>query len=144
MTSTRRRAGARELNEGELQGEVQEWAAVCGSIPEADLEPAYFRALRERTVRAAMQPGELFQVWQRMREANTHSFRPSKPIPEGACRYCENTGWQTLLIPGESGALNSHARACACSCAPLSMRSEFPFREPHWLRDVYGRWTKAN
>jgi len=138
VISTRRRAGARELDDEDLKREVAEWAHVCEPIPEDRLTECYYRALRERTVRAALQPGELYQlsvrIVEEMRENRRERYQPLK-APEDSCYYCEGAGWQTLAqkVPDSYGE-NTFARPCACSAAPAEKRSAQPYREPEWRK----------
>lgn len=137
VSSTRRRAGTRELDEAELEREVEEWAVACESIPEGRLGATYFRALRDRTVRAAMQPGELYQAWLRLREelGVNQKWVPPQPVSAEACYYCDDTGWQTVAQKAEgSSNENQYVRPCACSMAPSSKRSLVPLREPQWRK----------
>jgi hypothetical protein len=137
VISTRRRAGARELDEEDLKREVAEWDRVCEPIPEDRLSECYYRALRERTVRAALQPGELYQlsvrIVEEMRESRREHYEPLK-APEESCYYCEGTGWQTVAYIAESGNENTGVRACACSSAPIGVRKFEPLREPQWRK----------
>lgn len=134
VISSRRRAGARELGEDDLKREVAEWSAVCEPIPEERLTECYFRALRERTVRAALQPGELYQLSTSIAQEQRNS-RPAPTFVENgeACWYCEGTGWQTLArkVPDSYGE-NTFVRPCACSAAPLEIRKLEPLGEPEW------------
>lgn len=141
ISAARRRAGIGALGDGALAEEIRDWMRILGTIPAHRLQACNDKAMRERQVKGLLQPAELLHAYESIRLNETSRGHPSLQSQNGRpCYYCENTGWQTLLIPSESGALNSHARACSCAYAPLSMRSEFPFREPHWQRDEFGRW----
>jgi hypothetical protein len=110
------------------------------------IDEAYYHALRERTVRSLMQPGELYQAYQALKERNrgrAHSFTGPSEINAEKCYYCDDTGWQAIMQKSElSDAINSYSRPCACSAAPASRRSQAPKREPEFVRDITGRWWK--
>jgi hypothetical protein len=97
----------------------------------------YYRAIRERTVRAALQPGELYQlsvrIVEEMRENRRERYQPMK-APEESCWYCSGAGYQTLAYITESGNENTELRACACSAAPFQIRKLEPRREPEWRK----------
>ena len=144
IISTRRRAGARELDADDLKREVEEWSAVCESIPEDRLIECYYRALRERTVRAALQPGELYQLSAPIAQ-EVRARRPAEIAEreDGACPYCEK-GWQTYAYLSASGNENTAARPCACEATPLEVRSLEPLREPEWRKRKHSAiWEKV-
>lgn len=144
ISSARRRAGLGALADGDLESEIRDWVEILAPIPDGRLHDCYLHALRTRTVRAMLQPGELIASWQDIRGSLASRVPAMGSEQDQSCYYCEGSGWQTVAYIAESGNENTAVRACACSAAPASMRKSEPYREPEWRKRKHSViWDRA-
>ena len=136
ISAARRRAGVAALSDAALADEIRDWQRILAQIPPDRIEECELHAIRNRVVKALLQPQELIASWHVIREAD----RANKPEPMAvaggeSCWYCEGTGWQTLArkVPDSYGE-NTFVRPCACSAAPLEIRKLEPLGEPEWRK----------
>jgi len=134
ISSARRRAGLGVLADGDLESEIRDWVEILGPIPDGYLRDCYLHAQRSRTVRAMLQPGEIIAAWQERRGSLAARTAPINVDQGESCYYCDGAGWQTVAYIAESENENTGVRACACSAAPLEVRSLQPYREPEWQK----------
>jgi hypothetical protein len=136
ISAARRRAGVSALSDAALADEIRDWQRILSPIPADRIEECELRAVRQRSVKALLQPQELLAAWRELRDEE-RSRQPPAPVSIESgevCHYCESTGWQTLATRGESGNENTAVRPCACSATPLEIRSLQPLREPQWQK----------
>jgi hypothetical protein len=123
------------LSDAALAEEIRDWQRILQPIPADRLEECELRAVRQRSVKALLQPQELLAAWRELREEDRAKRPPPQPGAETqdgvACPYCEQ-GWQTYAYLSASGNENTAARPCACDATPLEIRSLQPLREPEW------------
>ena len=136
ISAARRRAGVAALSDAALADEIRDWQRILAQIPPDRIEECELYAIRNRVVKALLQPQELIAAWHALREDERNN-RPASIVPEvgEACWYCEGTGWQTLArkVPDSYGE-NTFVRPCACSAAPLEIRKLEPLGEPEWQK----------
>jgi hypothetical protein len=135
ISAARRRAGVAALSDAALADEIRDWQRILSPIPADRLEECELRAVRQRSVKALLQPQELLAAWRELRDEERSKRPPPAPVSIESgevCHYCEGTGWQTFATIGESGNENTSVRPCACSAAPLEIRTLAPMREPQW------------
>ena len=137
ISSARRRAGLGVLSDEELGAEVRDWAVILEPIPANRIEECALKAVRERTVKGLLQPQEVLAAWRAIRlgEAAERDSRPVAVWADELCYYCDGSGWQSVAqTTAGSRNENTYVRPCACSAAPLNVRSLVPLREPEWQK----------
>ena len=146
ISAARRRAGVAALSDAALADEIRDWQRILAQIPPDRIEECELHAIRNRAVKALLQPQELIAAWHAIREAD-RANKPAPIVTEGAdvCCYCEGTGWQTLARKvADSFGENTFVRPCACSAAPLEIRKLEPLGEPEWHKRKHSViWERA-
>jgi len=146
ISAARRRAGVAALSDAALADEIRDWQRILAQIPADRIEECELHAIRNRVVKALLQPQELIAAWHTIREEERNN-RPASIVVESGeqCYFCEGTGWQTLArkVPDSFGE-NTFVRACACSAAPLEIRKLEPLGEPEWHKRKHSViWERA-
>lgn len=135
ISSARRRAGVSALSDSALTDEIRDWQRILAPIPADRIEECELRAVRQRSVKALLQPQELLAMWDEIRSLDRERRPPAVELPlDSVCYYCEGAGWQTYAFKAESGNENTAVRPCACDRTPLEIRSMQPLRAPEWRR----------
>ncbi len=134
ISAARRRAGVSALSDAALADEIRDWQRILAPIPADRIEECELRAVRQRSVKALLQPQELLAAWRELRDEE-RARQPAVVAEsiDGSCPYCER-GWQTYAYLSASGNENTAARPCACDATPLEIRSLEPLREPEWQK----------
>ena len=106
ISAARRRAGVAALSDAALADEIRDWQRILAQIPADRIEECELHAIRNRVVKALLQPQELIASWHAIREEERNS-RPAPLVFEDGevCWYCEGSGWQTLArkVPDSFG-----------------------------------------
>ena len=147
ISAARRRAGVAALSDAALADEIRDWQRILAQIPADRIEECELHAIRNRVVKALLQPQELIAAWHAIRELERDQrLSVFQQSPSGeVCWYCEGSGWQTLArkVPDSFGE-NTFVRPCACSAAPLEIRKLEPLGEPEWHKRKHSViWERA-
>ena len=113
ISAARRRAGVSALSDAALADEIRDWQRILAPIPTDRLEECELRAVRQRSVKALLQPQELLAAWRELRdEERARQPAIATETADGSCPYCDR-GWQTYAYLSASGNENTAARPCA-------------------------------
>lgn len=135
ISASRRRAGVAALSDANLAEAVRDWQRILAPIPPDRIEECELRAVRQRSVKALLQPQELLPMWDEIRSLDRERRPPAVEVPlDSVCYYCEGAGWQTYAFKAESGNENTAVRPCACNATPLEIRSMQPLLSPEWQK----------
>jgi hypothetical protein len=122
------------LSDAALADEIRDWQRILAPIPADRIEECELRAVRQRSVKALLQPQELLAAWRELRDEERSRQLPAiAETSDSSCPYCDK-GWQTYAYLSDSGNENTAARPCACDATPLEIRSLAPLREPQWQK----------
>ena len=134
------------MSDAALADEIRDWQRILAQIPADRIEECELHAIRNRVVKALLQPQELIAAWHAIREAERANRPDPIKLEHGeVCWYCEGSGWQTLArkVPDSFGE-NTFVRPCACSAAPLEIRKLEPLGEPEWHKRKHSViWERA-
>ena len=135
ISAARRRAGVAALSDAALADAIRDWQRILAPIPADRIEECELRAVRQRSVKALLQPQELLAMWDEIRAEERERKPPQIATPlDTVCYYCEGTGWQTYATRSDSGNENTAVRRCACLRVQIESRSLQPLQEPEWRK----------
>jgi hypothetical protein len=146
ISAARRRAGVSALSDSALAEEVVDWQRILAPIPGNRIEECELRAVRQRSVKALLQPQELLAMWAEIRDEERARQPATFPasLDASSCPYCEGHGWQIYATLSESGNENTAARACCCDKAPIEARKLEPLHAPEYRKRKHSMiWEKV-
>lgn len=115
---------------------AEDWDEILTTVPTAEIESLYVGVMSSRSVRGALQPQELLEMYRAHRAGGYGSTHRAD------CGLCDGGGWQILAVHCPTLSRDyTKARPCGCSNAKHPRE---PKRPPAWSRGDDGAWYPSD
>jgi hypothetical protein len=129
--------------DAELLMQLDTWASLLESVPDAMLEPAWIRATEQHEWTKPMPVGAVKSaaaqliLEDRERREKEAALNRYKAVSQGtyACKYCDDAGYFPLMLHCPTFKdWRRTAHPCQCNAAPINQRVSWP-GTVNWERD---------